>query len=254
MHEHTATFRFYAELNDFLPPERRQRTFAYAFLGKPAIKDAIEALGIPHTEVDLILVNGTSVEFDWSLREGDRVAVYPVFESLNIGPVVRVRDRPLRATRFVLDVHLGKLARLLRLLGFDTLYRNDYEDAEIVAIAGAEQRIVLTRDVGLLKHKAVTHGYWVRATEPLAQAREVIARFDLADHVSPYRRCLRCNGELKRVDKAAVISQVPPHVAEEQNAYLRCTGCGRVYWRGSHFHRLEARIAEMLSLPAQTGA
>src|SRR5262249_52305094 len=130
-----ASFRLYAELNDFLPPAQRQIPFVYCFNGMPTIKEAIEAVGVPHTEVDLILVNGVSVAFDYRLRDGDSVAVYPVFESFDIAPLLRLRPQPLRETKFILDVHLGKLAKYLRLLGFDTLYRNDYQDPDIIAIA-----------------------------------------------------------------------------------------------------------------------
>src|SRR2546421_13022901 len=168
-----AYFRFYAELNDFLAPARRMLTFAHSFRGRVSIKDMIEALGVPHTEVDLILVNGVSVDFSYLVRSADRVSVYPVFESLDITPVLRVRPHPLRETRFVLDIHLGKLARYLRLLGFDSLYRNDYDDHTIVALAHEEQRIILTRDTGLLKHSAVTHGHWLRATDARRQIPEV---------------------------------------------------------------------------------
>src|SRR5262249_31383318 len=153
-----ACFRFYAELNDFLPPGRRGVTFTYSFEGSPSIKDLIEALGVPHTEVDLILVNGESVDFAYRVREGDRISVYPVFESLDITPLLRVRPRPLRETRFVLDTHLGRLAAYLRLLGFDTLYRNDAGDDELARISSGEGRILLTRDRGLLKRSQVTHG------------------------------------------------------------------------------------------------
>ena len=158
----TADFRFYEELNDFLPPELRKRTFTYTFNGTPAVKDAIEAIGIPHSEVDLVLIDGQSVDFARHLRHGVRVAVYPMFERLDVTRVTRLRPRPLRRIRFVLDVHLGTLARYLRLLGFDTLYRNDYDDHQIVRLAHEDARIILTRDLGLLKHGAVTHGRWVR--------------------------------------------------------------------------------------------
>jgi hypothetical protein len=246
MTEHKATFRFYAELNDFLPPEQRQRAITYAFNSAPAVKDSIEAQGVPHVEVDLILANDQAVSFDYQVQEGDRIAVYPVFESLDVGPVQRLRRTPLRQTAFILDVHLGKLARLLRLLGFDT-HRNDYEDPEIVAIAQDEHRIILTRDVGLLKHSAVTHGYWVRSPQPIEQAREVIRRFDLRGQVTTFTRCLRCNASLEDVDKAEVIDRLPPHVAEVHEDFAHCPACDQLYWRGSHYQRLRSKIKRILS-------
>ena len=242
----TATFRFYAELNDFLPSGKRQRTSSYEFTGSPAIKDAIEALGVPHTEVDVVLINGYSVDFAYRLRPGDRVAVYPVFESLDISPLVRLRESPLRRTAFIADVHLRKLARLLRLLGFDTAHSNDYPDTEIVAIACDERRIILTRDRELLKHSAITHGYWIRSDHPLEQAREVVHRFDLTAQAQPFRRCLSCNGLVKPVDKRDVLSRIPPKTALWQDEYFICQACDKLYWRGTHFSRLQTMVDQIL--------
>lgn len=242
----SATFRFYEELNDFLPPEQHKRAFAYTFTGTPAIKDAIEALGVPHTEVDLILMDGQSVGFDERLYGGERVAVYPVFERLDITSLTCLRPRPLRETTFILDVHLGKLARYLRLLGFDTRYRNDYDDATIVGLAQREQRIILTRDKGLLKHGAVTHGYWVRATAPREQLREVVRAFDLYGQTAPFTRCMKCNGLLKPVDKATVADRLPEGVRQDFEVFFQCRRCRQVYWRGSHYERMQALIGEAL--------
>jgi len=242
-----ATFRFYAELNDFLPEERRQREFTYEFLGSPAVKDAIEALGVPHVEVDLILVNGRSVPFSYRLQPGDRVAVYPMFESLDISPLTRLRPRPLRRPAFVADVHLRKLARLLRLLGFDVVFRDDADDPELVELSVREGRILLTRDRQLLKHGALTHGYFVRSERPVEQVREVIRRFDLAGQVRPFTRCLECGGPLERVAKEQVLDRIPPRTAAWLDEYVLCQGCGKLYWRGTHYGRLERLVAEVLA-------
>jgi len=242
----TAEFRFYEELNDFLAPARRKRAFAYAFRGTPSVKDAIEALGVPHTEVDLVLVDGESVDFGRCLAGGERVAVYPVFERLDIAPLVRLRPRPLRHARFVLDVHLGKLARYLRLLGFDTLYRTDFDDPELVRLSVAESRTILTRDLGLLKHAAVTRGHWVRATDPRRQAGEIVAAFDLGGCAQPFTRCLRCNGELRPVAKEAVADRLPPLVRAHCEVFTQCRDCGRLYWPGSHHARLRQIVDELV--------
>lgn len=243
----TAEFRFYEELNDVLPAERRKQSFAYAFLGSPAIKDAIEAIGIPHTEVDLILVNGVSVGFDYRLQTGDRVSVYPVFESLDIGPVTRLRPQPLREPEFVCDVHLGKLARRLRLLGFDVAYRNTATDSELVETSLAEQRTILTQDRGILKLKKVTHGYLVRSPHVHEQVAEVLRRFDLLARITPFSRCTRCNGLIRAVDKAEVENDLPPQTREYYHNFFRCEVCGKVYWKGTHFSRLEAEVRELVS-------
>ena len=240
-----AYLRFYAELNDLVSSDKRQRSMAYRFTGRPSIKDAIEGCGVPHTEVDLIVVDGVSVGLDYHLQAGDRVAIYPVFESLDISPAVRLRPEPLRRTAFILDGHLGKLARLLRMLGFDALYCQDSEDSEIVRLAAEEQRIILTRDRGLLKHASVTHGYCVRSLKPLEQTREVVRRFDLDSLVKPLSRCIRCNGALERVDKNAILSRLPPRTILYYDVFYRCTGCDHIYWPGSHYQNMLITIADL---------
>jgi hypothetical protein len=242
-----ATFRFYEELNDFLGPERRKRAFEHGFEGRPAIKDTIEALGVPHTEIDLILVDGEPVGFAHRLLGGERVAVYPTFESIDIGSINRLRPHPLRVPRFVLDTHLGKLARLLRLLGFDTLWAADADDPELARLACEQERILLTRDRGLLKRSIVTRGYCPRSSDPAQQAREVVRRFDLAPAARPFTRCLRCNGTLEPASAASVREAVPPRVRQRTDRYCRCAACGRVYWEGSHTAALRQRVASLIA-------
>ncbi len=239
---HEIEIRFYAELNDFLSQERRQRAFRYAFEGTPSVKDTIEAIGVPHTEVDVILVEGKSVGFDQLLQGGERVAVYPVFERYDVSPVTRLRPAPLRVTRFVADVHLGSLARYLRLLGFDTIWERDLADETIVQIARDEQRIILTRDKGILKNGRVTHGYWLRNTDPPRQLDEVIRAIDLARDIEPYTRCMECNGEIQPVERSAVVHSVPLQVFLVYREFRQCRRCHRVYWKGSHLRRLDKII------------
>jgi hypothetical protein len=236
------SIRFYAELNDFLPLARRMVPFPCAFHVSAPVCDLIESLGVPHTEVDLILVNGRSVDFSHRVEDGDRISVYPVFESIDITPVARLRPRPLRQTRFVLDVHLGRLAAYLRMMGFDSLYRNDFQDRELARLSGAGERILLTRDRELLKRAVVTRGYYVRATSPRQQLAEVLRRFDLLDAAAPFARCLACNGLLQPVAKEAVLELLPPRVREHHDEFLRCDACARVYWKGSHYARMQQII------------
>jgi uncharacterized protein with PIN domain len=178
-----ARFRFYEELNDFLAPALRKRDIEYRCARAATVKNAIEALGVPHTEVELVLVNGESVDFSYLMREADRVSVYPKFESFDIQPLLRVRQAPLRELRFVADAHLGGLARLLRMLGFDTLYSNAITDEEIRDLAQADGRIVLTRDRDLLKRREITHGCFVRTLKPSLQLREIVQRLQLDAHL-----------------------------------------------------------------------
>jgi uncharacterized protein with PIN domain len=206
------------------------------------VKDVIESIGVPHTEVDVILVNGESVDFSRVVVDGDRVAVYPRFESFDIGPILRLRPAPLREPRFVLDGHLGRLAGYLRLFGFDSLYQTEWEDAALAAISAREERILLTRDRGLLKRKEVTRGYCPREHHPRRQLVEVLRRFDLLGAARPLTRCMACNGELRRASKAEVVADVPADVAARCDEFTRCPSCGRIYWEGSHFARLLALI------------
>lgn len=242
MHNKTAEFRFYEELNDFLPADQRKVAFSYVFSGTPSVKDAIEAIGVPHTDVDLVVVNERSVGFDYHLQNEDRVAVYPTFESVDISPITKLKAGPLRDTRFVIDTHLGGLARRLRMLGFDTVYERHYLDVNIVAVSVAENRIILTRDRGILKNKAVTHGYWLRCVETDDQVREVLDRFDLHGQMTPFARCLECNGLIARVDKNQVADQLPPRTAEVFEDFYKCESCGKVYWKGSHYDRMKTII------------
>ena len=243
----TATFRFYEELNDFLAPKRRKQAFTVPCAQAATTKHMIEALGVPHTEVELILVNGESVGFDRILEDGDRVAVYPRFEAMDVTPLLRVREHPLRETRFVADAHLGGLAHLLRMLGFDTLYDNHYHDDTIVDICAHDGRIVLTRDRELLKRRTVTHGCYVHALKSEDQLREVVTRLDLARSARPFTRCLHCNVPLRAVDKASVLDQLPPKVREHYERFSTCDACGRVYWEGSHFRNMRRMLDDLLT-------
>jgi uncharacterized protein with PIN domain len=242
-----AYFRFYGELNDFLPEERRQVTFAYEFNGHETVKHLLESFGVPHTEVDLILVMGESVDFDRQLQGGELVSVYPVFESIDISSLARVRPEPLREPKFVLDNHLGKLTNYMRMLGLDALYRNDFDDDELAQISENHDRILLTRDRGLLKRNQVTHGYLIRDKDPREQLVEVLRRFDLFSVVDPFRRCIRCNGILEPVSKEQVIDQLEPKTELYFEDFRICQECGQVYWRGSHFERMETFIDEIMS-------
>src|SRR4249919_808904 len=241
---HQCEFRFYEELGDFLPPERRKCSFIHQFHGTPAVKDRIEALGVPHTEVDLILVDGLSVGFMHKLRGGERIAVYPMFECFELGAFPRLRPQPLREPRFVLDVHLGRLAAYLRLLGFDCLYRNDYGDEELLSISHSEHRILLSRDTALLKHSELTHGAFVHARDPRRQLREVLDRFQLHRRIALFSRCGRCNGSLSPLSADAARALVPTAIARDHSDFKRCDQCGQVYWPGSHLPRLRDRLAE----------
>lgn len=228
-----------------MPESKRKRDVRYSFTGNPSIKDAIEAIGVPHTEVDLILVNGESVSFSYRLKDGETVSVYPQFESFDIGSVTRVRSQPLRETTFIADVHLGKLVRLLRMLGFDTYYHNALDDKRIADISLKEKRIILTRDVGLLKRKAVKRGYWIRSQQPEEQVKEVIRRFHLQDRIRPLTRCIACNGLIEAVRKDNIRDKLEENTEKYYSQFYTCTECGKIYWPGSHVSRMKRTIAAL---------
>lgn len=239
----TVTVRCYGPLNDLLPAERRGRSFSVAIHGAPSVKDLVESLGVPHTEVDLILIDGEPVGFGTPVPPGARLAVYPRFAALDLDPLPRLRPPEPCPRRFVLDGHLGRLARYLRVLGFDTVYDPAANDPELARIAAEEDRILLTQDRGLLKRREVTHGYLVREADPRRQLVEVALRFDLLDDADPFRRCLRCNGRLLPVAREDVLDELKPLTRRYYDRFWRCAGCGQVYWEGSHYQRMLALIA-----------
>lgn len=241
----TAHFRFYAELNDFLAPALRQRSFVHPCARDASVKHMIEAFGVPHTEVELILVDGRPVDFSHRLRDGERVAVYPHLADLDVESPVPLRPAG-GEKRFVADAHLGQLAKHLRMLGFDVLYRNDYSDAEVARIAVEQDRIVLTRDRDLLIRKDIVRGCYLHAVSSDAQMVEVLRRFDLAGSVRALSRCLACNGLLRTVEKDAVAHRVPQHSRLAYERFYECEGCAQVYWEGSHAARMRKRVAQML--------
>jgi len=235
-----AHFTFFAELNDFLPRQRRNSSFSIEFEGHQTIKHLIESLGIPHTEIGRILIDDRPADFSSRLQEGDRVAVYPADSPLPVEP------------RFVLDNHLGQLATYLRMLGFDTLYRNDYQDEELTQVASQEGRVLLTRDRRLLMRKVITLGYCLHQTDPRQQAIEVLRRFNLFEKLHPFRRCLRCNAPLQPVSKQAVLDRLEPLTKLYYDEFHLCPSCNQVYWKGSHFQRMQGMITEMAHQPLPT--
>jgi len=245
--EYIAEFRFYAELNDFLPPLQRKQAILYRFSGHLEIKDPIEVFGVSHTEVEQIVVNGESMGFDYQLQVDDRVAVYLAFKNLDTTPLLRLREKILPKPRFVLDVNLGKLAKHMRLLGFDCLYRNDFQDKEVVSIAVSEYRIVLTHDRRLLYARHINYGYWVRAVDVESQVVEVLHRFDLFGLIHPFVRCLVCNGELAPVAKADILDRLEPKTLLYYEVFHHCVDCQRIYWEGSHMEDMRRRLAGFLS-------
>ncbi|RDV14960.1 hypothetical protein DXT99_11780 [Pontibacter diazotrophicus] len=245
----TATIEFFGSLNDFPALSGKESKLQYRFAGTPAVKDAIEAIGVPHPEVDVILLNDMPVDFTHPLQAGDKVAVYPAEANRGWPESFSLQANYPAPDRFVLDVHLGKLARALRMLGFDTCYENDYSDKAIAHIAATEERIVLTRDVGLLKHKSIRWGYWLRSQHLEEQLTEVVNYYNLRHKLTPFTRCLACNGSIAQVPKDSVIEQLPPKTKLYFDAFYQCDSCNRVYWKGSHYERMQRFIQQQTQSP-----
>ena len=238
-------FLFYGSLNDFLPAPQRHQAIAQPQTEHAAVKHPIESLGVPHPEVEAILVNKAPADFTYRLYDGDFVEVYP--QDCPELPAVIVPLRPplTPPVRFVADTHLGRLAAYLRMLGFDTLYRNDYDDPQLAAIAADERRVLLTRDRGLLKHKNVVYGYCPRAADPHVQIIAVLKRYRLGSQMEPWRRCIHCNGLLQGVEKSAILDQLEPKTKLYYDKFQQCDTCGRLYWEGSHFGRMAKFVEEV---------
>jgi uncharacterized protein with PIN domain len=233
----TATLRCFAELNDFLPPDDRGQVFPISFRAPAPVRHVAESAGVPHTEIARVVHNGVPAGLEDPVADGDRLELHPWLEEPD-GIPPPLAEEP----RFVADAHLGKLAGYLRLLGFDTHHHNDLGDRVLAGLAEQEGRILLSRDRDLLMHRAVRQGCYLRPDDPQMQLRYLVRRLRLCDWIEPFSRCMVCNGTLSAVDKAAVIDQLPPAVAEHQQDFWRCDGCGRLYWQGSHWRALAARV------------
>jgi uncharacterized protein with PIN domain len=234
---------FHGDLPFFLKRRAGPTTERY-LAERTSVKDIIESCGVPHTEVDLILVNGQPTDFAAFVTQDVAMDVHPVELSR---PTVFLENRlqVLHIEKFVADGHLGKLVRDLRLLGIDVAYDRAAEDRQLLRIAENDGRAILTRDRHLLMHASVGHGYYLRSQEPLEQTIEVLRRFELFPCLKPFTRCLRCNSALKPVEKAKIIDELEPLTKIYYEQFRRCTSCGQIYWSGSHFKKLEARIAKL---------
>jgi uncharacterized protein with PIN domain len=230
----TAYFRFLGRLKDFLPPDRREQTIRVDFRGRQTLKHLVESLGVPHPEIGRVQVKGQERSLSTITQDGDEVEVHPIPNGCPIEP------------RFLLDNHLGRLAAYLRMLGFDCLYRNDYDDQELAEILQREERILLSRDRRLLMRKVVTHGYCPRSLNPLEQLTEVIRRFDLLKRIVPFHRCLRCNHPLEAVSKEAVLDQLEPLTKLYFDEFQICPACKQIYWKGSHYEQMQQLIKQMM--------
>jgi uncharacterized protein with PIN domain len=233
----------HGDLDFFLPTRIRRKSIERSLTEKTSIKDVIESCGVPHPEVGLILLNGRALDFGYGVTRDAEIHVYPPGigypyfgeKSLQVATILM----------FIADGHLGKLARTLRLLGFDVAYDCHADDRQLLTIMEAESRALLTRDRRLLMHAVVQTGYCPRSHDPDEQTIEVIRRFDLCDLIAPFTRCLRCNAVLQPVTKTDIMEKLEPLTKIYYDQFRRCTGCGQIYWSGSHFTKLQKRLEQI---------
>ena len=252
MHYHVVmpekvNIRFYAELNQLLSTVLRDTNFDYEIKKTRSVKDLIESIGVPHTEVDLIFIGDESVDFTYQVEGGEQIRIYPSSNNLDNPALIHNLPSVPAEPRFLLDVHLGRLATYLRMLGFDTLYRNDYDDPTLAEISAQQNRILLTSDRKLLMRKAITHGYLVRSRKPREQIPEVLKRYDLFDYQSERARCLQCNGIIHSVSKQAIEAQLLPLTKKHYDDFYQCDSCQKIFWEGSHFEKIQVLIKKLKS-------
>jgi len=243
----TAYFRFDEALTFFLPRAKKHTTIEHPFDWRGSVKDMIESLGVPHPEIELLIANGEPVDFDYIVQADDRIDVYAYPNGVAASSSVSLRPPLTNPPAFILDQHLGRLAAYLRMMGYDTLYRNDYHDEELAQVSRDEGRVLLTRDVGLLKRSIVVYGYYVRNTHREKQLAEISRRYGLAQWVTPFKRCMKCNGLVETVRKETVLADLPQDTAQYYDEFHRCAACGRVYWKGTHHQRMEALMQQVLN-------
>jgi uncharacterized protein len=237
--------RFHGDLSVFLGSKAGDAVIERRLAEKTSIKDVIESCGVPHPEVDLILVDEQTVGFDHTLATDTKVEVFPV-ENRGTDRT----DKQLQLVgmfRFVSDGHLGRLTRNLRLLGFDVAYCQNADDRQLLEVMVRENRALLTRDRRLLMHAIVQHGYWPRSQNADEQTIEVVRRFDLSELIAPFTRCLRCNAPLEAAAKADIIGKLEPLTKIYYDRFRRCPDCKQIYWSGSHFPKLQRRVEEIRS-------
>ncbi len=239
---------FNGNLVDLLP-RRYGRASALAIDPQrdASVKDVVESFGVPHPEIEKIVVDGVEVDFAYPVRDQMHIEIYPVSPATDFLSPSMLRPQPLPGYRFIADTNVRKLGVCLRQLGFDTMLADGLRDNRIAAIAGCQRRILLTRDRGLLKRKIVEFGHLVREKSPPAQLREVVTLYGLRGSIKAFTRCLRCNGMLVPVAKEEVLPLLEPLTRLYYEVFHRCSSCGRVYWSGSHREKMGRELDDLLS-------
>jgi len=250
------SLQFYGSLNDLLPATQRHTEIRHELIQPRSVKDLIESVGVPHTEIGLIIVNGKSVDFSHPVKEAEQISIYPALFSPAITPLKPEQQlcqpQIIQPPRFVLDVHLGKLARQLRMLGFDSVYQNNYKDPALADISSRQKRVLLTCDRQLLMRNQVIYGYLVRARQTQQQLAEILSRFNLYNQIKPFTRCMHCNNTIQPVEKQAITSQLPADTIKYYDEFFQCTACSKIYWKGSHYLKMKEKIENIKILRQNT--
>ncbi len=242
------SIHFNRELNQFLSREKRHQIYQVISHDARTIKDLIEAEGIPHTEVDIIKVNGDVVDFHYQIKSGDQIEIFQLITPKNLDMIVRLGRPPLPHLRFVADVNLGKLTKHLRMLGIDCSFAPHWNDLDLAHVSVAEERILLTRDRGLLKRKIIHHGIYIHSSEPAHQIEELVKRINITEFIKPFTRCLACNGLLMAVEKKEIQSRVPDETYRHINEFYGCDQCDKIYWQGAHWQRLHEMTQTLMRI------
>lgn len=239
-------FRFYEELNLYLPVKNRKKWVEYEFIDRIPVFNALKQLHIPLEKVDLILINDTSVDLNTLINSGDRIAVYPVFELFDITDLTKLRSTPLRQPKFICDVHLGKLCKYLRMLGFDTFFDSSLSLDKLIDISRSEHRILLSRNNHISRLQRITHYFRIRSANADEQLKDLIQQMDLYNRIQPFSRCLQCNSLIKPVEKSTILNQLPPKIIEHFYTFYICKTCHKIYWKGSHYQRMMTHLNQLL--------
>jgi len=239
--------RFYEELNAFIPQDLRKKRFTHTLKVHTSAKDLIESFNVPHTQVNMILVNSEQADFCHIIKDQDDVSVFPYFHRFDIDGITKITHPKPYIIRFITDNHLGKLVLDLRMLGFDTHFNKSITQSELVSCANHQERIVLTKNRNILKRKDLKYGYYIYEDNADEQLAEVILQYDLFDEVNPFSRCLVCNSLMEPINKKLVLDRLPPKVKQKHTTFTYCPTCDKIYWKGTHYKKMKQRIEDILT-------
>lgn len=226
------------------PPFRTKEVIGYPVLRRASVKDVVESLGAPHTEIGTLTAAGREIGFAHILVPGERLEVFPLVPPVDVTIPTLLRPS-YPCIRFLVDHNVAKLASKLRMVGLDAAFAPGWQDHALAAMAHAEQRVLLSRDIQLLKRGLVAHGHFVRESAPDRQLAEVVHFYGLVGQLVPFSRCMRCNGLLSEVDKAAIIARLEPLTKKYYHAFRCCNECSSIYWAGSHRERMEEILRQL---------